>query len=400
MLGMLACKHEKALSRVAIQQNLYTCSTRREVLQRMVVPAIVCHSAAGEMWRTFRSPHHYYGHGARYAYAHTRGSNRMKANAMQGPIIEMKVFTCNANAPLAQRICDFLEIPLGKASIGRFPDGEINLKIDEDVRGRDIFIVQPTCPPVNENLMELLVMIDAARRSSAGRITAVMPYYGYARKDRKEEGRVPITAKLVANLLVTAGANRVLALDLHATQIQGFFDIPLDHLFSFPVLCNFFQERGIENLAVATPDVGGIRMARAFATALGADLVVVDKRRIAPDRTESDFVIGNIEGKNVLLVDDMITTGGSITTAARLLRRHGARDIYAAAAHGVFCGPARERLADSPISEMAVTDSIPMNERALDLGDRLRVLSVSGLLGKAIRCIHTNQSVSSLFAEQ
>jgi len=312
---------------------------------------------------------------------------------------EMKVFTCNGNPELARKICECLGIPLGDSYVGRFPDGEIDLKINEDIRGRDVFIVQPTCPPVNDHLMELLVMTDAARRSSAGRITAVIPYYGYARKDRKEEGRVPITAKLVANMLVGSGVNRVLALDLHATQIQGFFDIPMDHLFSMPVLSRYFKESNIPELVVATPDVGGIRMARAFSAFLDARLAIVDKRRISPDKAEVEFVIGEVEERNVLLVDDMITTAGSITGAARTLKEKGAKDIYVAAAHGVLCGPAVERLLASPIKEIVITDSIPLNDKTHALGEKLKVLSVSSLLGEAIRRIHMNQSVSSLFSE-
>jgi ribose-phosphate pyrophosphokinase len=313
---------------------------------------------------------------------------------------DMKILTGNGNPALAQRVCDYLGLPLGDVTVSRFPDGEINVKINEDVRGRDIFIMQPTCPPVNENLMELLVMVDAARRSSARRITAVIPYYGYARKDRKEEGRVPITAKLIANLLVVAGVDRVLALDLHATQIQGFFDIPVDHLFSFPVLAKYFRDRAIEDLVVASPDVGGIRMARAFAGTLNAGLVVVDKRRISPEESSVGFIIGEVAGKNVLLVDDMITTGGSLCNAAQALRDAGAKAIYAAAAHAVLCGPAPERLLKSVLSEIVVTDSIPLDEKARALGDRVRVLSVDQLLGEALRRIHINESVSSLFMKQ
>jgi len=310
----------------------------------------------------------------------------------------MKLFACNGNPDLARKMCRYLGIPLGNAHVGRFPDGEIDIKINEDVRGRDIFIVQPTCPPVNENLMELLVMVDAARRSSARRITAVIPYFGYARKDRKEEGRVPITAKLVANLLVEAGVDRVLTLDLHATQIQGFFDIPVDHLFSYPVLCRYFRKLKIPDLVVATPDVGGIRMARAFSSGLGAGLAVVDKRRVAPDQAEMGFVIGEVRDRNVLLVDDMITTGGSITAAAALLKEKGTREVYAAAAHAVLCGSAPENIAASPIRKVVVTDSIPLNDKARSLGDRIEVLSVSELLGEAVRRIHMNLSVSALFA--
>jgi len=313
---------------------------------------------------------------------------------------ELTVFTGNGNPELAKRICDYLGISIGDASVRRFPDGEINLKIDQDVRGRDVFIVQPTCPPVNENLMELLVMTDAARRSSARRITAVIPYYGYARKDRKEEGRVPITAKLVANMITVAGVDRVLAVDLHATQIQGFFDIPLDHLFSIPVLAEYFKEMNLPDLVICTPDVGGIRMARAFAGTLKAGLAVVDKRRVSPDVAEVGFVIGDVKDRNVLLVDDMISTAGSLTVAANVLKENGAKAIWAAAAHGVFCGPARERLEGSCIDRLVVTDTIPLNEKGRALGERITVLSISKLLGEAIRRIHMNLSVSSLFMEK
>ena len=318
---------------------------------------------------------------------------------MRWPMSEMQVFTCNGNPELARKICKCLDMPLGDAHIGRFPDSEIDLKINEDVRGRDIFIIQPTCPPVNDNLMELLLMADAAQRSSAGRITAVIPYYGYARKDRKEEGRVPISAKLVANMLVGSGVDRVLALDLHATQIQGFFDIPMDHLFSMPVLCRYFHELNIPDLVVATPDVGGIRMARAFSSSLQARLAVVDKRRVSPREAEIGFVIGEVADYNVLLVDDMITTAGSIIGAARTLKNKGAKEIWVAAAHGILCDPAVERLSDSPVKEIVITDSIPLNHKAQELGDRIKVRSVSPLLAEAIRRIHLNQSVSSLFAE-
>jgi ribose-phosphate pyrophosphokinase len=316
------------------------------------------------------------------------------------PNNELTILAGNGNPVLAGRICDYLGVALSDVGVERFPDGEISVKINEDVRGRDIYIVQPTCPPVNENLMELLVITDAARRASARRITAVMPYYGYARKDRKDEGRVPITAKLVANMIDGAGIDRVLALDLHATQIQGFFDIPLDHLFSFPVLTRYFQEMAIEDLVVCTSDVGGVRMALAFSNWLNAGLAIVEKRRISAEEAEVGYVIGDVKGKNILLVDDMISTAGSLTNAAHILREQGAKDIYAAAAHGVLVGPAVERLADSPIKELVITDSIPLNSKAKSLGDRIRILSVSELLGEAIRRIHTNQSVSSLFVKK
>jgi len=313
---------------------------------------------------------------------------------------DMILLSGNGNRALAQRICDYLGVPLGDATVDRFPDGEVNVKINVDVRGRDLYILQPTCPPVNDNLLELLIMVDAAKRASARRISAVIPYYGYGRKDRKDEGRVPITAKLVANMVVGAGVDRVLALDLHATQIQGFFDIPFDHLFSFPVLARHFAEASISDLVVCTPDVGGIRMARAFSAWLNAGLAVVDKRRLSPQESSVGFIIGEVKDRNVLLVDDMITTGGSLAGAARTLKEHGARDIYAAAAHGLFCGPAVERLGPSPIREIVVTDSIPLNKEAQTLGNRIRVLTISELLGEAIRRIHMNQSVSELFAKK
>lgn len=319
---------------------------------------------------------------------------------MEQPNNELTIFTCNGNPALAEKICAYLGVPLGQALVGRFPDGEIDLKINQDVRGRDIYIVQPTCPPVNDNLMELLVMADAARRASARRINAVIPYYGYARKDRKEEGRVPITAKLVANMIVGAGVDRVVAVDLHATQIQGFFDLPVDHLFSFPVLAEYFRNLEIPDFVVCTSDVGGIRMARAFSTSLGAGLAVVDKRRITPDTSKIGFVIGEVADCNVLLVDDMITTAGSLTGAAKILKEYGAKSVRAAAAHGLFCGPARERIEASCIDEIVVTDTIPLSENMSDMGERIKVLSISNLLGEAIGRIHMNQSVSSLFVKE
>jgi len=311
----------------------------------------------------------------------------------------MKVLAGNASRDLATNICKYLKLPLGKAMIGRYPDGEIEVRIDEDVRGREIFLVQSTCPPVNENLMELLILMDCARRASAERITAVIPYYGYARKDRKDEGRVPITAKLVANLLTSAGADRVLTIDLHATQIQGFFDIPVDHLFAFPVLYPYFRALEIPDLTVVAPDVGSIKLARAYAKWLGGSLAVVDKRRKSPEEAEVGFLIGDVEGRNVLMMDDMITTGGSIVQAALTLKEHGARDIYVGVTHPVLCGPAEERLLSAPIKEIVATDTVPVDSRAERLRERLKVLSVANLLGEAMRRIHDNKSVSSLFAK-
>jgi ribose-phosphate pyrophosphokinase len=309
----------------------------------------------------------------------------------------LKVFTGSSNPGLAQKICNYLEIPLGDAYVGRFPDGEIDVKVNEDVRGTDVFLVQSVCPPVNENLMELLILIDCVKRASAARITAVIPYYGYARKDRKDEGRVPITAKLVANLITKAGVDRVLAMDLHAAQIQGFFDIPVDHIYAFPVLSNYYKELEIPEVVVVSPDVGGIKIAKAYSKKLNIRMAVVDKRRVGPEETEIGFVIGEVEGKNVIMVDDIIATGGSIAQAAKVLRDKGAKDIYVGTTHPILCGSAAEKLNAAPIKEIAVTDTIPLNDKAKALGKKIKVLSVSELLGEAIKRIHTNQSVSALF---
>ncbi|MCI0341508.1 MAG: ribose-phosphate pyrophosphokinase [Planctomycetales bacterium] len=307
---------------------------------------------------------------------------------------DLKVFSGNANRKLAEEICRELKTSLGDAVVDKFPDGEINIKINEDIRGRDVYIVQPTCPPVNQNLMELLVLIDCARRASADRVTAVIPYYGYARKDRKDEGRVPITAKLVANLLTTAGADRVLALDLHAAQIQGFFDIPVDHLYAAPVFLKYVQEKGLRNLTVVGPDVGAIKMARAYSRRLGAGLAIVDKRRISGDEAVVYHVIGDVEGQTVLVVDDMIATGGSILEAAQILKSKGAGKIIVCATHPVLCGPAIERLRQAPVEEVVVTNTIPLEGKEFA---KLRALSVAPLLAEAIQRIHRSESVSSLF---
>ncbi len=309
----------------------------------------------------------------------------------------MKVFTGNSNPDLANKICDYLDIPLGDAYVGRFPDGEIDLKINEDIRGADIFVVQSLCPPVNENLMELLIFIDCIKRASAARITAVIPYYAYARKDRKDEGRVPITAKLVANIICEAGVDRVVAMDLHAAQIQGFFDIPLDHIYAFPVLCGHYKSLNLPNAVVVSPDVGGIKIARAYSKKLNIKMAVVDKRRVGPEETEVGFVIGDVAGKNVIMIDDIIATGGSIAQAARVLKEKGANDIYVGTTHPVLCGAAAEKLRGAPIKEVAVTDTIPLDRRTKLLGEKISVLTISGLLGEAIRRIHTNESVSALF---
>jgi ribose-phosphate pyrophosphokinase len=293
----------------------------------------------------------------------------------------IKIFTGNSNVALVEKVCDYLSIPLGKATVGRFPDGEIDVKVDEDVRGSDIFIIQPTCSPVNDSLAELLILIDCFKRASSARITAVLPYYGYARKDRKDEGRVPITAKLVANLITEAGADRVLTMDLHAAQIQGFFDIPVDHLLAFPVISEYYREKDLSDFVVVSPDVGGIKIARQYSNHLNMRLAVVDKRRMGPEEIEVGFVIGDVEGRNAIIIDDLIATGGSICQDP------------------VLCGAAIEKLSAAPIKEIAVTDTIPLSEEAKSLGDKIKVLSVSKLLGEAIKRIHTNMSISSMFTE-
>jgi len=312
-------------------------------------------------------------------------------------INHFKIFAGNANPMLAEKICEHLSVQLGNAYVGRFPDGEIDLKVNEDVRGADVFLVQPTCSPVNENLTELLIFIDCLKRASAARITAVLPYYGYARKDRKDEGRVPITAKLVANLITEAGADRVLTVDLHAAQIQGFFDIPVDHLFAFPIISKYFERIKSDDLVVVTPDVGGIKLARNYSKKLGIKMAIVDKRRVGPEETEIGFIIGDVTNKNVVMIDDLIATGGSIAQAANVLKEKGAKDIYVGATHPVFCGSAVEKLYTAPIKEIVVTDTIPLNEKARGLGNKIKVLSIAGLLGDAIMRIHRHESVSSLF---
>ena len=311
----------------------------------------------------------------------------------------IKIFTGNSNVALVEKVCDYLSIPLGKAAVGRFPDGEIDVKVDEDVRGSDIFIIQPTCSPVNDSLAELLILIDCFKRASSARITAVLPYYGYARKDRKDEGRVPITAKLVANLITKAGADRVLTMDLHAAQIQGFFDIPVDHLLAFPVISDYYREKDLSDFVVVSPDVGGIKIARQYSNHLNMRLAVVDKRRMGPEEIEVGFVIGDVEGRNAIVIDDLIATGGSICQAARVLKEKGAKDIYVGTTHPVLCGAAIEKLSAAPIKEIAVTDTIPLSEEAKSMGDKIKVLSVSKLLGEAIKRIHTNRSISSMFTE-
>ena len=307
----------------------------------------------------------------------------------------LKIFTGNANPELAKRISKFLKVPLGDALVTTFSEGEIRVKINEDVRGRDVFIVQPTCPPTNNNLMELLIMIDAMKRASAKRITAVMPYFGYARQDRKDQPRVPISAKLVANILESAGADRILTMDLHASQIQGFFDIPMDHLFAVNTVVDYFAKKKIKNLVIASPDVGGIKMARAYAKRMNAHLAIVDKRRIDDQHTETMSILGEVKGKNIVIVDDLVATASSICEAAQALKKAGALKIFAAVTHPILSGPAIERIKKSAIEEFIISDSIPLNAAKKD--PVFRVLSVAPLLGEAIRRIHQEESVSSLF---
>jgi ribose-phosphate pyrophosphokinase len=306
----------------------------------------------------------------------------------------MKIFAGRANRPLAERIASYLGMQLGEIEIRQFADGEIFVQFNENVRGVDVFIVQPTLPPA-DNLLELLIMIDAASRASASRITAVIPYYGYARQDRKDQPRVAITARLVANLITVAGTSRVLAMDLHAGQIQGFFDIPLDHLFASPVLIDYFKGLGIEDLTVVGPDIGSARMVRAFAKRLGAPFALIDKRRPSPNESEVLNVIGDVKDRNLLIIDDLLDTGGTIVHAASALAARGARDIYVGCTHGLFSGDAPARIRDSGIKEIVVTDTVRLeNHKTMP---NLRVLSVADLLGEAIRRIHLGESVSSLF---
>jgi ribose-phosphate pyrophosphokinase len=307
---------------------------------------------------------------------------------------EMKVFSGSANRELAQRICDWIGTPLGQATISSFPDGETYVKIEENIRGRDVFIIQPTCPPTNQHLMELLIMVDAARRASADRITAVIPFFGYARQDRKDQPRVPITAKLVANLLHAAGVSRVLTMDLHAQQVQGFFDIPVDHLYSMPVLLKYLRTRLTRKTVVVSPDVGGLKMASAYSQALGANLAIVAKQRKSATETKALYVIGDVEGADVLLVDDLTETAGTLSSAATVLKAHGALDIYAGVAHAVLVDLAIPRLQNSQIEELITTNSTPV--RTVE-GFKTTVLCISELLGEGMKRIHNDESVSSLF---
>ena len=306
----------------------------------------------------------------------------------------MKVFSGSSNLPLAEAICAYIGIEVGKSTIKPFPDGETFVKIEENVRGEDVFVVQSTSPPTNHHLMEMFIMIDALRRASAARITAVLPFYGYARQDRKDQPRVPITAKLVANLLVAAGANRILTMDLHAQQIQGFFDIPVDHLYAAPVMYEYLKQKRLRDLVVVSPDIGGLKMAYAYSQVMGAALAIVAKRRKSASEVESMAVIGEIRGKDALLVDDLTETAGTLTTAAALIKQKGARKILACVSHAILNKMGVERLRKSPIDELVTTDTVL---RPAISGVKIVTLSVAGLLGEAIKRIHSNSSVTSLF---
>ncbi len=309
---------------------------------------------------------------------------------------ELKLFTGNANRPLAEEIAQYLRVPLGDADVSRFSDGEVFVQINENLRGADVFVIQPTCPPVNDTLMELLIMIDALKRASAHRITAVLPYYGYARQDRKVQGRVPITAKLVADLLTAAGVNRLLALDLHAGQIQGFFNIPVDHLFAGPaVMIDYLGKKDLTDPVVVSPDAGGVERARAIAKRLNAGLAIIDKRREGPNVAVVMHLIGDVRDRDVIVIDDMIDTAGTLVQAVGALEREGAKRILACGVHAVLSGPAIERIKASPLEEVVVTNSVPVS--AEKRAARVTVLSVAPLLGEAIRRIHNEESVSTLF---
>ncbi|MCE5313174.1 MAG: ribose-phosphate pyrophosphokinase [Nitrospiraceae bacterium] len=308
----------------------------------------------------------------------------------------IKILTGNANQPLARKVSEYIKIPLSDTTVTSFSDGEILVQINENVRGSDVFVVQPTCAPVNKNLMELLLLIDALKRASASRITAVIPYYGYARQDRKVQPRVPISSKLVADLITAAGADRILTMDLHAAQIQGFFDIPVDHLFAAPVLLDYFKKWSVKDMVIVSPDAGGVERARAFAKRLNASLAFIDKRREAANVCEIMNVIGDVNGKDAIILDDMIDTAGTTTQAAAAIRNKGANRVFAAASHAVLSGPAIERINNSVLEEVIVTDTIPLDEK-MNMCGKIRVLSVAPLLAEAIKRIHEETSVNSLF---
>lgn len=308
--------------------------------------------------------------------------------------MELKVFTGNGNKALADLIVKQVGVPMGKASVGRFSDGEIQVKLEENVRGVDCYIIQPTSSPVNDNLMELLILTDAMRRSSASRITAVLPYYGYARQDRKAEPRVPITSKLIANLIVAAGVDRILTVDLHAGQLQGFFDIPVDHLYATPVFLEYLKNKKMSDMVVVSPDAGGVERARAFAKRLDADLAIIDKRRPKPNEAAIMNIIGEVAGKNCIILDDIVDTAGTLCKVAGAIKKSGAKKVIAAISHGVLSGDAVKNIQESSIEELVITDSIPLNGKKTD---KITVLTISTLLGEAIKRIHSDQSVSALF---
>ncbi len=312
-----------------------------------------------------------------------------------GAFSDFKIFTGNSHPELAEEIARIMGKPLGKATVSTFSDGEISANLWETVRGVDVFIVQPTCSPVNNNLMELLIMIDSVKRASAGRINAVIPYYGYARQDRKAKARDPITAKLVADLIMAAGADRVVTMDLHAAQIQGYFNIPVDHLVGMPILVKYFKEKNLEDLVIVSPDHGSVTRARNMAQPLNAPIAIVDKRRPEPNKSEIMNIIGDIEGKNAILVDDMIDTAGTITNAANAIKKMGAKKVYACATHPILSGPAIERIQDSAIEELILLNTTPIPEEKKI--DKIKVLSVAPLFAEAMMRIHTNDSISKLF---
>lgn len=309
----------------------------------------------------------------------------------------IKVFSGTSNPGLTESICSYLGISVGEARIESFPDGEKFLQLEDDVRGKDCFVVQSTCNPVDENLMELLIFLDCLRRASAARITAVIPYFGYARQDRKDAGRVPITAKLVANLITTAGADRVVSIDMHAAQLQGFFDIPVDHLLAESVLSRYFKKKKVADLTVVATDVGNIKMAARYASVLGGELAIIHKRRINGSEVECNEIIGEVAGRNIIMCDDIISTAGTMCSGAKVLKERGVKNITVGATHGVFAGEAIERINNAPFDEVIVTDTIPLNDgvRAIE---GLRVLTVTELLGEAIKRIHKNESVSAMFS--
>ncbi len=309
---------------------------------------------------------------------------------------KMKVFAGNANRPLAEEICRYLDMPLSAAEVKTFSDGEIFVEIGENVRGADVFVIQPTCTPVNDHLMELVIMVDALRRASARRITAVVPYYGYARQDRKVAPRVPITAKVVAEMMMVVGVRRVLAMDLHAGQIQGFFNIPVDHLYAAPILVKYIKEEIRDDIIMVSPDAGGVERTRAYAKRLDADLAIIDKRRERANVAEAMNVIGDVSGKRCIILDDMVDTAGTLCAAADMLIGAGAKEVYACCSHGVLSGPAIERLENSKIKNLVITNSIPLRGAAADC-DKIKVLSIGKLFGEAIMQIHNEESVSSLF---